>query len=524
MLTVQEPSLDWALRHALAYGDTDVFPIPFEYRAIQHDWDNVRPYLAAQNVLEWAVRPHRVLLSPKAKYGFRFITQLDPLDFLLFSAVVSEMAQEIEGRRIAVHDNKVFSYRVSIDESGQLFDPRIGYRSYLSQCQQVLNQNPHITFVAATDIADFYSRIYHHRLDNALQASTTRASHRKSIMHLLSGWNGTETFGIPIGNAPSRLLAEITLSDVDEALLANGIDFVRYNDDYRLFASSYTEAYRYVAFLADILFRNHGLSLQPQKTSILPVDQFRLRFLTTPLDREINSLHDRFEELADDLGLSNWYEPIEYDDLDDDQREAIDMLNLAELFREEMDRAQEPDLAVIRFVLRRLAQLGDDSVLGIIFDNIEDLLPAFPDIIRYLASLRFIATEQRHSIGERILDLLANSILSELVYHRMWALDLFTHSREWDNEDRFPAMYASEADPSIRRKLILTMGRSNHRHWFQSQWRRLFDHAHWPRRALIAGASCMPADARRHWYRSIEPQLDVLELAVARWARQNPFA
>ena len=153
-------------------------------------------------------------------------------------------------------------------------------------------------------------------------------------MRLLSGWNGTETFGIPIGSAPSRLLAETTLADVDEALLAAGIDFVRFNDDYRIFAVSYESAYRSITFLAETLYRNHGLNLQPQKTEVLTTVQFRERFLVTPLDRELDSLHARFEALAAELGLNDWYEPIEYDDLDDDQKEAIDSLNLAELFRE----------------------------------------------------------------------------------------------------------------------------------------------------------------------------------------------
>ena len=105
-------------------------------------------------------------------------------------------------------------------------------------------------------------------------------------MGLLGGWNGTETYGIPVGCAPSRLLAEITISDVDEALLANGVDFIRFNDDYRVFAPSRTIAYQQIAFLADSLFRNHGLSLQPQKTSIYSAPLFRNKFLATPLDRK----------------------------------------------------------------------------------------------------------------------------------------------------------------------------------------------------------------------------------------------
>lgn len=523
MLTIQEPSLDWALNHALRFGDTDVFPTPFEYEAIQHDWDNIKQFILNQNLLCWGVRPLRVQLSPKAKYGFRFITQLDPIDFIVFASVVREIANDVEPRRVPVAQNRVFSYRVEIDNNGQLFGRDVGYRNFLYQCDQILNINHGYTHVATTDIADFYSRIYLHRLENALNSATNKTNHVRTIMNLLSGWNGTESFGIPVGNAPSRLLAEITLADVDEALLANGIEYVRYNDDYRIFATSYTESYRHIAFLADILYRNHGLALQPQKTGIYTEERFREKFLITPAEREINSLHDQFENIIDVLGLEDWYEQIDYDELEPEQQEVIDALNLSDLFQEEIRNNDEPDLPLLRFILRRLSQLSDDALVEDIFNNIEIIFPVIPDVVGYLRSLRYLDEGQKRAIGERALNLLDNSILSELAFHRMWILDLFTHSREWDNENRFFGMYASAADSSIKRKLILAMGRSAQRHYFQSQWRSLFDHPHWPRRALIAGASCMPADARRHWFRSIEPRLDLLELAVMRWVRQNPF-
>ncbi len=523
MLTIQEDSLNWALNHSIKYGDTDVFPIPFEYEAIRHDWDNIKGFLIDQDLLNWKIRPLRVLLSPKAKYGFRFVTQLDPLDFIVFASVVKEIANDVEARRVPVDQNRVFSYRVNIDNTGQLFGREIGYRNFLSQCTAILNSNLGYSHVATTDIADFYCRIYSHRLENALNSATTKTNHVKTIKNLLSGWNGTESFGIPVGNAPSRLLAEITLADIDEALLANGIEYVRYNDDYRIFAKSYTEAYRHIAFLADVLYRNHGLALQPQKTDIFTEEKFRQRFLITPAEREINSLHERFENLIGELGINDWYEEIDYDALEPEQQEVIDALNLVELFQEEVRKNEEPDLPLLKFILRRLSQLGDDSLVEDIFANIENILPIIPDVVGYLNNLRYLNEEQKRNIGERVLTLLDNSILSELAFHRMWILDLFTHSREWDNENRFFGMYASEADSSIKRKLILAMGRSSQRHYFQSQWRSLFDHPHWPRRALIAGASCMPADARRHWFRSIEPRLDLLELAVMRWVRQNPF-
>jgi hypothetical protein len=523
MLTLQENSLNWSLNHALHIGDTDVFPAPFEYKALHHDWEAVIADLAGMNVLERATRPARTLLSPKAKYGFRIITQLDPIDFLIYASLIYEISEDIEARRIPISDEVVFSYRVKTNRDGQLFNPEIGYRSFLDKCRSKLSQYSNNCVVATADISDFYSRIYHHRLENALRAATTKTSHVKGIMGLLSGLNGTETFGIPVGCAPSRILAEITLSDVDEALLANRIDFIRFNDDYRIFSTSHTRAYQQVAFLAETLFRNHGLSLQPQKTSVQDAVKFREQYLATPLDREMDSLHDKFQELIEELGMESWYEEIDYDDLTEEQQELVDALNLVELFREEAESV-EPDMPVIRFCLRRLGQLGDDGAVEYVFDNLESITPAFVDVMEYFSNLRYLNNEKRSGLGGRLIDLLDDSIVSELAYHRMWIMQLFTISREWDNENRFVNLYNHERDQACKRKLILAMGRSQQRHWFQSQWRTLFDHPHWQRRAVLAAASCMPPDARKHWYRSVEPQLDILERAVMRWARGNPFS
>ncbi len=199
MLRLQQDSLDWALAHVLRFGDTDVFPVPFEYDAIEYDWANVKASLATADILQWTTRPQRILLSPKARNGFRVITQLDPLDFVVFAALVRELASDLEGRRIPVAQGRVFSYRAAPQADGQLFAPDTGYRQFLDACRSKLRANPANHFVATTDISDFYARIYHHRLENALHTATSRTNHVRAVMRLLSGWNGTETFGIPIG-------------------------------------------------------------------------------------------------------------------------------------------------------------------------------------------------------------------------------------------------------------------------------------------------------------------------------------
>ena len=39
MLKLKAESLDWALCHVLAQGDTEFFPEVLEYQAIKHDWE-----------------------------------------------------------------------------------------------------------------------------------------------------------------------------------------------------------------------------------------------------------------------------------------------------------------------------------------------------------------------------------------------------------------------------------------------------------------------------------------------------
>ena len=379
-------------------------------------------------------------------------------------------------------------------------------------------------FVAVTDIADFYPRIYHHRLDNALQVATSKSSHIKALKQLLSGWNKTESYGIPVGSAPSRLLAELVMTDIDQALLAQGIDFIRFNDDYRIFSPSYSEAYQALAFLAEKLFRNHGLTLQPQKTEILPTDAFHEKYLATPLDKELGSLHEKFDEIIRELGLADLYEPIDPAELSESEKTKIEALNLDKLFVEQIDSKSELDIPLCRFLLRRFAQFSDSGPIDKVLDNVERLYPIMPDVVNYIASLSRLQVERRREIARKLLEQLDNTLLNSLEYYRIWSLEIFAKTNYWDCEERFLKFLSRFPDQFSRRKLILAMARSGtYRHWFQSQWREAENEAPWPFRALLAGFSCLPPDARKHLYQSMEPGLDPLQKAVIKWARNQPL-
>jgi hypothetical protein len=342
-------------------------------------------------------------------------------------------------------------------------------------------------------------------------------------MRLLGGWTERVSYGIPVGGAASRLIAEITISSTDEALVAAGYRFLRYNDDYRIFVRSHSEGYRALAFLAQHLHDTCGLTLQTGKTTVVGHDTFCARYLPTPEDVELQRLREQWHELTEAIGLDTSYEDIDQADLSEEQREIVDSHNLPEMFRAEMQREGEPDVPIMQFVLRRLAQRGTEELVDDVLDNMDRVYQVLPVVIEYLRSLKNTSPKRRHGIASQILDLVNGSLVSELEYHQMWLLDLFAGSTEWDHSDRFFALLGQMSSLLARRKLVLAMGRAHSAQWFASRRTHWTEESPWVKRAFLAGASCMPADQRKHWYKSIEPRLDILELAVVRWAKQDPF-
>lgn len=241
MLKLSGESYEWALKQAQNYGDTNIFPKAFEYEAISQQRNDFFPWLKQENILEWKSRPSRRCLIPKHRYGFRPVTQLDPIDFLVYSALVYEIGRELEAVRIPTGQQIVQSYRFDPDTDGRMYNKSSTYDSFIERSQELADEQ--YRWVVIADIADFFPRLYHHRVVNALSSSTRKNNHVKSIGILIKNWNESYSYGIPVGPAASSLLAEIALKDIDQLLLSEGAVYVRFTDDFRIFCKTKREAY-----------------------------------------------------------------------------------------------------------------------------------------------------------------------------------------------------------------------------------------------------------------------------------------
>lgn len=524
-LTLSDAALDWSLKHAIAWGDTDIFPPVFEFEAISDAWENVKASIQGIDILKWKVRPYRRCLVPKHRFGFRISTQLDPLDFLVFTALIREAGKKLEACRIPIADNIVHSYRFAPDADGRMYSDKYTYRSFQKASHDACDTiNP--SHVVIADIADFFPRLYTHRIDNALNGALgTGHMHSLALQQLIGHWAGAYSYGIPVGSAASRLIAETAISDIDQLLLSEGARHVRYSDDFRFFCNSEAEAYKYLTLIARALIENHGLTLQQNKTKIVPIDVFRTKYLRENEKRELETLSERFYDLLSEIGIEDTYGDIDYDSLPPEHQEAIDQLNLEGILEEQIHE-EEPDLSLLKFLLRRLAQLGDTDAINLVFDNFGKFVPVVRETMEYLLQIESLSATAKAGLGERLITIYQDntSTASHLEYSRMYLLRPFALDGVWNSDNQYVKLFNNSLDEFSRREILLAMGRSKKDFWFRSRKQNLQEMTPWIRRAFIYGASCLPKDEYKHWIRGVDGQLDDVERAVAQWAQKNPIA
>ena len=511
-------ALDRALGHLEQHGDSDILPPAFELHAIRHVWDSERQRLADTDLDGWTVGPRRRCLSPKQHLGLRVATQLDPVDALLTTALVIQVAEQLEAVRLSVGDRTVHSHRfVSGLDHGRLFSPDFNFYSFRDRSLELAKTSE---FVLLTDISDFYPRIYLHRVENALRAALGLDDGAARVLNkFLTQWNQSISYGLPVGASAFRLVAEVTINDVDQALAARGYRFCRYSDDFRFFVASEREGREVLAFLARTLSSNHGLTLQASKTELISAENFSKRFRWSEQDEVTGTIQENLHELLEEVGI-DMYEPPAFADLPEEVREAIEKANVWTLLRDQLDK-DFPNMRTVRFALQQIRWWGLADDEGLVLDRMRQLDTVFSDAIEAATAGSDLTTDEKREIAERLLDLVDDDVFGHLEYFRTWILWVFADSAEWNHSPKLLEIYDSYPESFTRSAAVLALGVARIDHWFRTERERLPLMDPWERRAFLAGAACLPKDERKHWYASVKPQLSPLEVAVVEWAKAN---
>ena len=516
---VSPTALDWALRHVRRHGDTDIFPVPFEYAVIEYYWDAVRDDLAKIPLGQAPLRAHVAMCIPKTHIGFRVAHQLDPFDTLMYTAQVYEMGTYIEDSRLDC--DVACSYRFKPTEDGDFYPSDNGWRSYVNRSRLLAGNYTHVLYI---DIADFYNQIYHHRLCGSLEKCGISATRAKNVEKFLGRFTARQSRGIPVGPSGSSLLAECCLNDVDAYLRDLSVPFVRYVDDFRIFSDRETLT-RVLAELTKLLYTNHRLTIQVGKTSVLAASEFVREHLEDPKHTFDDEVDCRIEQLAvslSDLSREMGYGNVSLTDLPDEQKAEECNAVLKESFQEAL-QSNPTKLGTLRHLLRLARDLGTPEVYALVLDNLQALIPIIGDICRYLQRMAPHRQGRSAAIGDVLTSAVVNSDYASSEFVAMWILhllsarpDLMPYRRAMDFARRY------KEGLGIRPQALLARAHSQE-YWVRQHKESLMSLSPWDRRAVIWAASVLPNSERCAWLRDERQLSDPLEAAIAKYVKKAPL-
>lgn len=520
--------LETALFNVEKFGDTDVLPFPVENHLFFDKREEALDLLQQlhrqfDEFLKLYPPQNERTLSVAGYYVHRWVTQIDPLWNAYLLALVVALGQKIESARVAVADQVVFSYRFSpSSETGALFDPETGWRQYQLKS---LEHADGFERVLCCDVSDFYPRVLHERLADALEEISVSEMDReyvRRILELLKRLAKDAPYGLPVGGPAARLLSELLLNSVDRRLQVEGITFCRFADDYHLFSDTPQKSYQHLLFLSERLFEDQGLTLQKSKTRMMSTAEFRStsRFAGDTKDDEEHRDSARFNL----LNLKIHFDP--YSDNPEERYEELceklGELDILDMLGRELTKSRvDPMLSrqLIRAV-QFLDPLNLNLAVKSLLENCEVLYPLLPNVLQVIRKVvDQLDGETRTAVFDTLRGLIQEgSYLLELPIHLVHAVRILAHDRSPDTDRVLNGIYDRKSS-MVRRDVVLAMARRGKTHWVDGQ-RGSFDQLDgWQKRALLIASARLPAG--RKWRRELGGRLSPMDRLTAEWVSEK---
>lgn len=521
-----------AIANITTHGDTDIFPFPIENLVLYDKTPNAIDLLLDidshfRDRLAEAPPSNYSALTPVSYTGFRWATQIDPIWNAYLLGIVLSIADDIEARRVAVTENVVFSYRFNADTtSADLFRKEFNWRSFMERSLALAQTKG---FVVTCDISEFYSRLNHHRLENALKQLGLRGNQSSKIMEILQNFSGTYSFGMPVGGPAARILSELLLNQIDSLLRLEGIEFCRFADDYHLFSDSYEGAFRNLVFLSEKLLMNQGLQLQKSKTRIMTGSEF---IATSPLGHATDDTVP--DEVAPDLAeqshnlmrLSLYFDPYSPTAKDDFEalRGELQKIDIFALLKAELVKSRvhislsKKIVSAIRFIEE---PQRSEAVMSLI-TNESLLYPIYSNVLWVVTTLYDELPEfSRKAINEHVRKLVnAKSHVVGIELNLLYSIRLLACSEGPENEETLNRVFKATTSVAIRRDIILAMARWKAWAWLSDLKNFFRTLSPIERRAFIVASYAM-SDEGKHWRQHISPELSAFEELVKLWASEK---
>lgn len=514
-MKLTKKSVEWAIKHISKRNDTDIFPKQLEIDAVQQFPEGIIDYLCGIDVNDYPWKDSRRFIIPKSENSYRIATQLHIIDSIMLAAIVYEFGKKIEKRRVPISENSVFSSRFKPTKSGKFYRDDIGWNQFWTECKRLSSQYPYATCL---DISDFYNQIYHHTIEQQLNECKIPHEVSSAIMKLLGNITTKSSRGIPIGPHASHLLAELALIPFDDSLRTRGLKYCRYCDDIVVFSKDQVDVKIAVYIIAEILDKQQRLVLQQQKTKIMSNFEFSILCDSNITSSPVNESEREIAEIFTKRNIDP-YSYISITLLTEEERSVLSEERIGSIINEAL--SDNLNFQKIKWLFRRLAQIGTPNALKICLTRYQELLPALNDIMQYFLSVAIASRAKHYDIGEQLLFLLNDRLIKSNDFFQLCILSLFSSTSQFDNITTLVSLF-DNASSNVQREILLATIPSHSSSWISEHREKYQSMSPWCKRAFLLATSILPCDQKTVFLKKIvKPALtkdEILEQTIITWS------
>jgi hypothetical protein len=511
MERLDETSLEWAKKHLKNYFDSDFFPKMFEFKCIESNWEKVKIYLLNLEFGRNGYTPKSPLhyLAYKNPSSFRVVHQLDPIDSIIFTALVHQVAESIEEYRIPENRDIACSYRIRPTADGSFFNKdENGWKKYRNKIKSFLDKEE--GYIIECDIVDFYNQIYTHRIQNIISESGKGELEKISnnIEIFLMGLNKNTSRGVPVGPAASIVLAEAVMRDIDEKLLRITSNFTRWVDDIKIYCKTLEEAEFILHELTDYLYSPHRLVLSSEKTHILSIEEYNDLYSKDEASIEQEHVLEEAESLVIDLiddieaefeGDDPYSSPeYDYEELLVEVLEGEKLKLLSNAYERIIQNNIDDDYntGLLRHIYRRAGIVRLKGIIRFTLENLEYLLPVLREVVIFLNKVLSEKNIKKYEKEfERIIKL--ERLWKNRFFNRWFSFlfqNDFMNELDVDVEYRLIHHIRDKALIALRKKDLI---------WIKEYKENIDSLSDWDKRAVLYSSQILSYDEMSKWGTSV---------------------
>jgi hypothetical protein len=519
---IREHSLDWALTHLCRYCDSDLFPRMFEFDAIRHNWREVKSHLLAINLDKHVPQPPLMRFAPKLTGAQRIVQRLDPIDSLIYTAMVHEILETAAGGNNP-GALRFASLRVQPNADGSFFSTARNAWQQHSQRVDTLARKHKDGYVLMADIMNFFGHIQPRRLDRILAELPIRdADMARLLSRFLAALSPASIRGIPVGPAASTVLSEIVLADIDRKLHSCTADFARWGDDMRLFFATREEAQEALRNLSDYLHATHEMIFGLEKTRVVPVDQFMARYFRGLPEETVAAgpAETRLSEfVGQNIGLMHHYAWGTSAVPDSQPMKVYLQLQALPEFQT-LEKAylscftkaiasDPPDLLAVKRILRKAAAFRIRNLIPGTIEKFDRVMLVIREAGTYLRAV--LGGEETRKYAVQLRDIWEHRLQGNSYFHD-WMCHVFTNPGL--DEVDLPAKYSTVV--SVRNQALLALRRRD-ADWIRRHAAHLADLDSWDRRAVLYACKVLPPGDRAHVMGATQARGEIVDRSIVRY-------